>query len=305
MKILVTGGAGFIGSHVVDAYVAQGHTVSVVDDLSSGKRKNLNPKARFITADVGAPSLEKVFKAGRFNAVSHHAAQIDVRRSVADPALDARINILGLLNVLELSRKYGVKKVVFSASGGTYYGECRRPAKEVDPAKPLSPYGITKLASEHYLRAYRALHGQDFTVLRYGNVFGPRQDPHGEAGVVAIFCNRLIARTPAWIFGDGRQERDYVYVGDVARANVAALRLGSGESINIGTGRGTSVNALFKALVRASGVSVPVEKKPARVGELFRSVLDISKARRVLGWKPEVPQEEGLRRTFEFIRDSR
>jgi UDP-glucose 4-epimerase len=305
MKILVTGGAGFIASHVVDAYVAAGHRVTVVDDLSTGKKGNLNPKARFVRADLLSPGLEKVFRAGRFDAVNHHAAQIDVRRSVADPLLDARINVSGLLNVLELARRHKVKKVIFSASGGTYYGECARPARETDAPDPLSPYGVTKLAGEYYLRAYKALHGLDYTVLRYGNVFGPRQDPHGEAGVVAIFCNRLLSGEPVLIFGDGRQQRDYVYVGDVARANVLALRRGGGESVNIGTGRAASVNELFSALRAAAALPVKPVHRPKRPGELFRSCLDVAKARRVLGWSPRVPLAEGLKRTFEHIRDHR
>lgn len=304
MKILVTGGAGFIGSHVVDAYVAAGHRVTVVDDLSTGRKGNLNPRARFVRADLGSPVLEKVFKEGRFDVVNHHAAQIDVRRSVADPMLDARVNVLGLLHVLELCRRNAVKKIIFSASGGTYYGECGHPARETAPPAPLSPYGVAKLAGEHYLRAYRDLHGLRYTVFRYGNVFGPRQDPHGEAGVVAIFCNRLLSGEPVLIFGNGKQQRDYVYVGDVARANLLALRRGVDDVFNIGTGRALSVNDLFAALKKASGVSVPFERRPARPGELFRSVLDASKARRALGWSPQVSLEGGLRKTFSFIQEA-
>jgi UDP-glucose 4-epimerase len=301
VKILVTGGAGFIGSHVVDAYVAAGHAVTVVDDLSTGKRENLNPKARFVKADIGAPALRELFRRGRFDVVNHHAAQIDVRRSVADPLNDARINVLGLIHVLELARAHGVKKMIFSASGGTYYGECPRPAREAAVPVPLSPYGVSKLASEHYLRAYRSLHGLDYTVLRYGNVYGPRQDPHGEAGVVAIFCQRLLAGEPLWIFGDGRQKRDYVFVEDVARASVAALRRGGGEAINIGTGRAVSVNELARALARVHGGRPRVQHKPARPGELFQSRMDVRKARRVLGWRAEVELAEGLARTHRHI----
>lgn len=301
MRILVTGGAGFIGSHVVDAYVAAGHEVTVVDNLSMGKRANLNPRARFIKMDIGSPALRGVFRRGRFDVVNHHAAQIDVRRSVADPRNDARVNVLGLVNILELARAGGVKKIIFSASGGTYYGECPRPAPETAVPAPLSPYGVSKLASEYYLRAYRALHGLDFTVLRYGNVYGPRQDPHGEAGVVAIFCRRLLAGEPLWVFGNGRQERDYVYVGDVARASVAALRRGSGDAFNIGTGRAVSVNELARALAAVHGRRSRIVHKPARRGELFRSWMDVRKARRGLGWKAEVGLAEGLAATHRHI----
>ncbi len=305
MKILVTGGAGFIGSHVVDAYVSSGHRVSVVDDLSTGKKRNLNPKARFMKADVRSTSLDKVFKEGKFDVVNHHAAQIDVRRSVLDPALDASINVLGLINILELSRRHNVKKMIFAASGGTYYGECSRPAKETVLPSPLSPYGVTKLASEFYLRAYAALHGLRYTVLRYANVYGPRQDPHGEAGVVAIFCQKLLSSERALIYGDGRQERDYVFVKDVARANVLALRRGDSRALNIGTRRGTSVNQLFASLQKAAGTRTVPEHRPPRPGEIFKSCLDASLARKVLGWSPLRTLEEGLRETFHFIRDSR
>jgi UDP-glucose 4-epimerase len=300
MRILVTGGAGFIGSHVVDTYVAAGHEVTVVDDLSSGKKRQLNPAARFVRADIRDERLERVFKKGRFDIVNHHAAQMDVRRSVEDPRFDADVNVLGLLNVLQLARKHGVRKMILAASGGTYYGECVRPARESDPPRPLSPYGITKLAGEHYLRAYEALHGIDFTILRYGNVYGPRQDPHGEAGVVAIFCNRLLAGQPLLVFGDGRQQRDYVFVADVARANLAALRRGKCEAVNIGTGRASSVNMLFESLRRAHGGGIR-EFRPPRPGELFRSCLDIRHASAVLGWRPRVALDEGLRRTYRFI----
>jgi len=300
MRILVTGGAGFIGSHVVDAFVAAGHEVTVVDDLSSGKRRHVNPAARFVKLDIRDRRLERVFRTGRFDVVNHHAAQMDVRRSVEDPHFDADINVRGLLQVLELSRKYRVKKAILAASGGTYYGECGRPARESDPPRPLSPYGITKLAGEHYFRAYQALHDLAFTILRYGNVYGPRQDPHGEAGVVAIFCNRLLAGEPVFVFGNGRQQRDYVFVGDVARANLAALRRGKNDAFNIGTGRASSVNELFEVLRGIHGGGKRI-LKPRRPGELFRSCLDVGHARSALGWRRRVTLEEGLRQTYRFI----
>ncbi|MBL8023929.1 MAG: NAD-dependent epimerase/dehydratase family protein [Elusimicrobia bacterium] len=305
MRILVTGGAGFIGSHIVDAYLGHGHQVTVVDDLSTGRRHNLNPHVRLINADIRDASLSRVFIKERFDLVNHHAAQLDVRKSVSDPVFDASVNVLGLLNLLELSRRYKVKKFIFAASGGTYYGECARPAREESPAQPLSPYGVTKLAGEHYVRAYGALHGIKFTVLRYGNVYGPRQDPHGEAGVVAIFCQRLLAGQTAFIYGNGKQQRDYVFVGDVARANIAALAKADGESVNIGMGKPTDVTRLFKILSACHGKPSTVEHKPPRTGELFRSVLDVSKAARVLKWKPMVSLEDGLAETYRHIFKSR
>jgi len=220
---------------------------------------------------------------------------------VADPSLDARVNVLGFINILEQCRVFGVKKVIFAASGGTYYGETARPAREDVLPCPLSPYGVTKLTGEYYLRAYRALHGLSYTVLRYGNVFGPRQDPHGEAGVVAIFCRRLLAGETVTIYGDGKQKRDYVYVGDVARANLAALERGTDKSINIGTGRATSVNELFRVLSTIRKGKAQKVYAPARAGELFQSVLNPGLAQRELGWKAEVSLKEGLERTYRFI----
>ncbi len=273
----------------------------MVDDLSTGRKANLNPKADFVKADICGASLSRLFIKGQFDVVNHHAAQLDVRKSVSDPMFDARVNILGLLNLLELSRLHKVKKFVFAASGGTYYGECERPAREESPPRPLSPYGVTKLAGEHYVRAYGALHGLKFTVLRYGNVYGPRQDPHGEAGVVAIFCQRLLAGQTVFIYGNGKQQRDYVFVGDVARANVAALSKAHGESVNIGTGKATDVIRLFNILKTCHGSPSSVEHKPTRPGELFRSVLCVSKASRVLGWAPNVSLEDGLAETYRHI----
>jgi UDP-glucose 4-epimerase len=301
MKILVTGGAGFIGGHVVDAYVSRGHRVTVVDNLATGQTRNLDPRARLIKVDIREASLAKVFKRGRFDVVNHHAAQVDVRKSVNDPTFDASVNIVGLINLLELSRLHKIKKFIFAASGGTYYGECARPAQEDFPPQPLSPYGVSKLAGEHYVRTYGTLHGLKFTVLRYGNVYGPRQDPHGEAGVVAIFCQRLLSGETAFIYGNGTQQRDYVFVRDVARANVAALSKAHGESVNIGTGQATDVNRLFQILSDCHGKTFSVKHKPPRNGELFRSVLNVSKAARMLGWKPTVSLREGLTETYRHI----
>jgi UDP-glucose 4-epimerase len=303
LKILVTGGAGFIASHVTDAYIQLGHRVTVADNLSSGRRPNLHPKARFFKTDIRAAALKRLILKNKFDVVNHHAAQIDVRKSVADPAHDAQVNILGLLNILEGARAARVKKVIMAASGGTYYGECPRAAVETDRPEPLSPYGITKLAGEIYLRAYRALHGLRYTVLRYGNVYGPRQDPHGEAGVVAIFCQRMLAGEPLSIFGNGKQMRDYVFVKDVARASVRALAAGHDDAFNIGTSQPASVNDLFRHLKNLTGYGLKAVYKPARPGELFRSCLNVNKAARGLGWKPQYSLVEGLAETALFFKE--
>ncbi len=305
LRILVTGGAGFIGSHVVDRYVADGHAVTVVDDLSTGKREQVNRAAEFHHLDVLDPRLESVMAEGRFDVVNHHAAQIDVRKSVADPLHDANVNILGTLRLLELSARHGVKRFVFISSGGAAYGEqLRFPADEDHPLNPVSPYGVGKVSGEHYCFYYRAVHGLPYVALRYANVYGPRQDPHGEAGVVAIFTGRLLAGQPCVINGDGRQTRDYVYVGDVVEANVAAAALDrpAAGPVNIGTGVETDVNALHATLAAVTGSRTPPTHGPAKAGEQQRSVLDAARAERVLGWRPKTPLAEGLRKTVEFFR---
>lgn len=316
MRILVTGGAGFIGSHVVDALVEEGHEVVVVDNLCRGKRENLNPAARFYEMDICDPRLEDVFRRERFDYVNHHAAQIDVRHSVADPLDDARTNILGLLNVLENCRKYGIKGVIFASSGGVVYGEpSKLPVAESHPKGPQSPYGVSKLTSEFYLAYYASEMGIPYISLRYANVYGPRQDPHGEAGVVAIFGLKMLRGETPVIYGDGEQVRDYVYVGDVVRANLLALRRlqeggisckGSGCAINdfaynIGTGRGTTVNQLFWMLKKLTGFSGEPEHGPERKGELRRIYLDVAKAKSELGWEPQVDLQDGLRLTIGFL----
>ena len=303
MKILVTGGAGFIGSHIVDAYVALGHKVWVIDDQSSGKPSQVNRKARYSRMDVtDKKKLAALFKRRRFDVVNHHAAQIDVRRSVREPEFDAQINIMGLLNVLKQCRETGVKKIIFSSSGGTVYGECSRgAATEASPEVPLSPYGVSKLASEKYIIAQASLTNLKYTVLRYSNVYGPRQDPHGEAGVVAIFAQRLLKNEPISIFGDGRQTRDFVYVKDVARANVLALTRANNQIINIGTGKSTSVNELHSTMASILGLQRAPVLKPARPGELFRSLLNIGKAKSILGWSPKTSIRKGLEETILFF----
>jgi len=308
-RVLVTGGAGFIGSHVADAFLALGDRVWIIDDLSTGRRANVPDGADFREMDIGHPGVDALFaEVGGFDVVSHHAAQIDVRVSVADPRRDARSNVDGFLNVLEAARRHGVGRFIFVSSGGVVYGEPeRRPTPEDAPKLPLSPYGVTKLTAEYYLHAYARIHGLDYVALRYANVYGPRQDPHGEAGVVAIFSQRIAAGEPLTVFGDGEQTRDYVYVGDVAAANVilggAPLPPPDGldaRAFNIGTGVGTSVHALGAALMEAAGRRVGVEEAPERPGELRHSALDTARAAE-LGWRPGTTLAAGLRRTYDHI----
>lgn len=302
MKILVTGGAGFIGSHIVDAYIEAGHNVWVIDDESAGKRAQIHPKAVYTRLDVSDVSkLRRYFKGKRFDVVNHHAAQIDVRRSVVDPLFDARVNVLGTLNLLEESRLRGVRKFILPSSGGTVYGECNRPAGEDSPEIPVSPYGVAKLAAEKYVRAYQALYGLRFTIFRYANVYGPRQDPHGEAGVVAIFSQRLLAGESVYIFGTGRQTRDFVYVGDVVDANVRALRSGVNTVVNIGTQRETSILELHKEMAGLLNIAKKPLFRPKRAGELNRSVLANGLAEKLLGWKPQHSLNEGLQHTISYF----
>jgi len=311
MRILVTGGAGFIGSHVAEAYLRAGHEVRVLDNLSRGRRERVPAGARFVALDLRAPALAGLLADGRFDCVNHHAAQIDVRASVADPAADAAVNVLGSLALLEAARAARVPLVLFASTGGAIYGAQERvPADEAHPTRPLSPYGVAKLAVEHYLDYYRQVHGLRSAVLRYANVYGPRQDPEGEAGVVAIFCARLLRGQPLTIYGDGRQTRDYVAVEDVARANVCALDwlretgewLRNGQPVfNIGTGVETSVNRLAALLRGGIAGAAPVGYAPARAGEQARSAIDPSRAARTLGWTPTLSVEAGLRRTLLWV----
>jgi UDP-glucose 4-epimerase len=309
-RALVTGGAGFIGSHVADALLADGWSVTVLDDLSSGKRAQVPAAAQFVHADIRSAEAHALLREGKFALCCHLAAQMDVRRSVADPAFDADVNIRGSLNLLEGIRAGGhPTRVLFASTGGAVYGDFVEPPNvETYEKNPESPYGIAKFAVELYLAYYARVHGLDYAALRFANVFGPRQDPHGEAGVVAIFCQRLLAGQPLTVFGDGGQTRDYVYVGDVARAHVLAARrapLAAGRvderGINLGTGRETSVLALAEALMRAAGRHVPLQHAPPRAGEQRRSVVSIAKAGQVLGWTPEVSLEDGLAKTFAWF----
>jgi len=299
VRALVTGGAGFIGSNLVDALIARGDSVDIVDNLSSGKRENVNQQARLHELDIREP-LEDLFAELRPEVCFHLAAQADVRVSVERPDYDAEVNVIGTVHVLEAARSVGAR-VVFSSTGGAIYGECAEPADETSPREPLAPYGTAKLAGEEYLLTYARLHGMANVALRFGNVFGPRQDPHGEAGVVAIFLGRLRDGETCLIFGDGKQERDYVFVGDVVAAVLRAAEVESGI-FNVGTGRATSVLELYDLCRRVAGSELEAQLVPARAGELQRSVLDINKAADELGWRPETSLEEGLRQTWNWIR---
>jgi UDP-glucose 4-epimerase len=312
-RILVTGGAGFIGSHVADAFAGAGADVTVLDDLSSGKREQVPASAEFIQADIRSDDAARVVREGRFDVLCHLAAQMDVRRSVADPLFDARVNIEGTLNLLESVRALAAKpRVLFASTGGAIYGDLiEPPVPEGAPKDPQSPYGVAKLSVEHYLSYYARVHGLEALALRFANVYGPRQDPHGEAGVVAIFCERLLDGRPLTVYGDGRQTRDYVYVGDVARAwtlAAAALVPPAGgvdaRAFNIGTGAETDVLTLARKLGEAAGSAPQIVHAPERPGEQRRSAVRVDKAR-ALGWRPEVPLGDGLRQTLRWFETRR
>lgn len=303
MKVLVTGGAGFIGSHVCDQFVNAGHEVIALDNLSSGKKENLHAKVRLAELDIRSPEAAKLILSEKPQVICHLAAQMDVRRSVEDPRFDAEANILGFINLLEAARKSGVKKVVFSSTGGAIYGEQDVfPAPETHATRPVSPYGVSKASGELYLGYYKAQYGLDYVALRYANVYGPRQNPHGEAGVVAIFAQRLVEDRACTIFGDGGQSRDFVYGPDVARANLLAVEKDYVGPINIGTGIETDINELYRLLADAAGSKKPVTHAEGKPGEQRRSCIDNSLAERVLGWKPTVGVAEGLKNTIEFFR---
>jgi UDP-glucose 4-epimerase len=309
MRILVTGGAGFIGSHVVDAYVEAGHRVVVVDDLSTGSPANLNPRSRWYRVDVRSDDLDRVIEHERPEVVSHHAAQPSVKRSMEDPVADAAVNVVGSLQVLAAARRHGVRRVVFASTGGAIYGEVDDGlAAESRPCRPLSSYAVAKLAVEHYLQAFRAAWDLEAVVLRYANVYGPRQDPHGEAGVVAIFCEKLLAHEQPVIFGDGEQTRDFVWVGDVVRANLAALDVAVGAAVpvfNVATGAEVSVNALWRAIASIAGARAEPRHEPPRPGDVRRSVLDPGRAKHQLGWAAETELTHGLRQTWEWFAATR
>ena len=305
MRIVVTGGAGFIGSHVVDGYVAAGHEVIVLDSLwerGGGRREFVNPNVKFFELDIRDPGIADVLQSFRPDVVSHHAAQASVAISMRDPLYDADVNIKGLLNALEAAVRCRARKVVFASSSATYGTPQYLPMNEEHPQRPQSAYGISKLAGEHYLRCYTEAHGLRHTILRYGNVYGPRQDPSGEAGVIAIFSKRILQGEPIRIDWDGEQQKDYIFVADVARVNLLALETGDDETFNIGTGIGTSVNALHEAIARVIGRDVDVVRAPKRPGDVHACVFAIEKARQVLGWMPHTSLAEGIKKTLEFFR---
>ncbi|MDR1104387.1 MAG: NAD-dependent epimerase/dehydratase family protein [Endomicrobium sp.] len=305
MKILITGGAGFIGSNIADALLAKGHDVIVFDNLSSGNKENVDKKAKFYKADIYyKKEADEIFKREKPQIVIHHAAQIDVRKSVDDPFFDAEVNILGSINILNACVENKVKKIIFASSGGSVYGECESSAPKEDiKINPLSPYAIAKNSVENYINFYSIVHGLDYTILRYGNVYGPRQDPHGEAGVVAIFAARMLKNEEVTVFGDGKQMRDYVYVGDVVNANLKSLTKGKNEIINIGTSKAVSVNELIKVMSKVSGYKKKAQYKPKRDGELFKSFLNINKAKAVLSWTPKVNIEQGIKLTIDYFKE--
>jgi len=303
VKVLVTGGAGFIASHIVEAYVERGHEVFIFDDLSTGQKSNLNPKATFLEVDIANAKAVELIEQIKPDVLNHHAAQMDVRHSVADPQFDARVNILGFINLLEACKNAGTKKVIFASSGGAVYGEQDTfPAPEAHPTRPSSPYGVSKRTGELYLSYYQQAFGLPYIALRYANVYGPRQSTRGEAGVVAIFISLLLAGKGPVINGDGKQTRDYVYVGDVAAANLAALECPYVGEINIGTGVETDVVTLFQSLRQGAGSKLEARHGPAKIGEQRRSCLAAQRAADIFGWRPQVSLREGLERTIAYYR---
>lgn len=302
MNILVTGGAGFIGSHLTDRLIEMGHDVCIIDNLSTGKRENINNHATFYEMDIADEAIARIFKKHAPHMVFHLAAQIDVRKSVKEPLDDARSNILGTINLLSQCIRSGVNKFVFASSGGVIYGETPKPAKEEDPPRPISPYGVAKLAGEGYITCFGEWHDLDFTILRYANVFGPRQDPKGEAGVVSILIGQIEAGERSVLFGDGKLERDYVYIDDVVQANISCMENGSREIFNIGTGIATSVESLHTQIAEVMGKGNEKTYMPKRAGELDRNVLSCEKASRELSWNPGTGLKEGLERTYAWFR---
>jgi UDP-glucose 4-epimerase len=305
MKILVTGGAGFIASHIADAFIDEKHEVVILDDLSTGFEKNVNPKAKFVKLNICDKELSKLFEKEKFDVVNHHAAQMDVRRSVADPAFDASTNILGTINLLQNSVKYGVKKFMFASTGGAVYGEQEYyPADENHPMNPLSPYGISKLSVEKYLYFYYNEYNLNYTILRYANIYGPRQNPFGEAGVVAIFSSRLLKGEQPVINGTGIQTRDYVFVKDVVIANLLTLNDDKNETYNVGTEVETNVNDLFKSLNEIVGKGQLEKHGPAAAGEQMRSVISSEKLYKKYNWKPGTTLDKGLKETVDYFKNN-
>lgn len=302
MKVLVTGGAGFIGSHLVEALRGAGHAVVVVDDLSTGKRQRVPDGVPFYRLDVRDPALADVFATEQPEVVSHQAGHVSVPGSIADPMHDASVNVVGTVNVLEQARRHGARKVIYASSVAVYGDPVALPVQETHPARPQSPYGLSKWIGERYIELFHTLHGLEFTVLRYANVYGPRQDPYGEAGVVSIFVSRMLAGEPVTIHGDGEQTRDFVYVGDVAAANLRALERGNGGVYNVGTGYATAVNQLFHILRHLTDYPRAPQHGPPRPGDVRHSVLDANRAAAELGWRAETSLREGLAQTVEYFR---
>ncbi len=298
MKTLITGGAGFIGSHIVDAYIKAGHKVVVIDNLSSGFRKNLNPRAKFYKVDIrNYKVLEKIIKKEKPQIINHHAAVSEVVKSIKDPNLTYQANILGTINVLLVGAKAGVKKFIFASSAGTVYGDAKKlPAKENSPANPLSPYAISKIVGEEFVEFYAKIYGLNYLILRYANVYGPRQNPRGEAGVIAIFTDLMKKNIRPRIFGDGNKTRDYIYIDDIIRANIIGLKRGKDEILNIGSGKEISDRKVFDALAQAINFKKPPIYAPIRPGELYRIYLNCSRAKKILGWKPKIDFKEGVKK---------
>lgn len=299
MKILVTGGAGFIASHIADKYIEAGHEVVIVDNLTTGSQKNINPLAKFHKLDIRSPKLSEVFNKEKFEIVNHHAAQINLRRSVKEPLYDADVNILGSINILENCVKFGVKKIIFASSGGAVYGEPKYlSVDEKHPVAPISPYAVSKFSVEKYIYSYLVNFGLKYTILRYGNVYGPRQDPRGEAGVIAIFIDKMRAGEIPTINGDGSQLRDYIYVADIADLNLIVLKKGSNDIYNVGTGKGTSVNSLYTELKKLLNFKKSAKYGPPITGEIYKMYLNANKVYKGLEWKANVDIKSGLRKTL-------
>ena len=305
MKIMVTGGAGFIGSHVVDTFVENNHEVVVVDNLSTGRLSNLNPAAKFYEVDIRSPEMAEIFEKEKPQVVDHHAAQMDVRRSVEDPLFDADVNVMGSIKLIELARKYNVERFIYISTGGAVYGEPEYlPCDEDHPINPICPYGASKHTVEHYLYMYRELYDMEYVVLRYPNVYGPRQDPHGEAGVVAIFSGQMLKNAPVVINGDGDQERDFVYVGDCARANLLALQTENTNTIfNLGYGVGTTINEVYEYLKDITSYELSADYGPAKAGETRRIFLEANRASKYLDWTPTIDLKDGLGETVDYFRE--
>lgn len=301
-NILITGGAGFIGSNVADEYIKNGHNVVIVDNLISGKKENINQKAKFYKIDIRDKKILNIIKKEKIQIINHHAAQISVPDSVKDPIFDAQVNILGTLNLLKCAVKAKIKRFIFISSGGTVYGaDAKLPAHESLPLTADNPYGISKVTGEHYIRFYSKQYNLKYVILRYSNVYGPRQIPHGEAGVVSIFINKILKNESPVIFGNGKCIRDYVYVGDVARANLLALTKATNEAINIGTGIKTNVNKLYGIICKVTGFKKKALSGPYRVGDILVNYLNIQKAKNILKWAPEVNLKEGIKMTYNFF----